>query len=49
MADNRKIKAYYLKKLAEYRKDGLPDDKAARYAEQDTIAKYGAAEWRKVR
>lgn len=35
------IKGYYLDRLAEYRKAGYDDHKAARMAEADTIKKFG--------
>lgn len=41
MPTNDRIKEYYLKRLAEYRKAEYSDDRAAAEAEKDTIAKYG--------
>jgi hypothetical protein len=41
MADNRTIKRYYLDRLAEYRKAGYDDYKAADLAEKDTKKKFG--------
>ena len=35
------IKGYYLDRLAEYRRAGYSDDKAAEMAEKDTIRKFG--------
>lgn len=35
------IKGYYLDRLAEYRKAGYDDYKAAQMAERDTIRKFG--------
>lgn len=42
MAANREtVIRYYLKRLAEYRKQGYDDYKAADLAEKDTKAKHG--------
>jgi hypothetical protein len=41
MVDNKTIKRYYLARLAEYRKAGYDDYKAADLAERDTKKKFG--------
>ncbi len=41
MPTNDRIKEYYLKRLAEYRKAGYTDSDATAAAEKDTKAKYG--------
>lgn len=41
MPTNDRIKRYYLKRLAEYRKAGYTDSAAAEAAAKDTKDKYG--------
>lgn len=41
MPSNDTIKRFYLRKLAEARREGMSDDEAARVAEKATKAKFG--------